>query len=1189
MRYFRMFTLLVVLLVAVLPNAKIIHAVPITASGDSAFGVGSNLASRYGGLPSLDSAVNALADSGTGWAREDFQWQVIQPAPNQFSWDVIDRVVDALRTKGINILGVLSGPTPGWAATGTNNTFAAPDPQRFAAFAQAVADHFKGRVRYWQIWNEPENALYWQPSPDAGAYATLLKTVYPAIKSANPDAQILLGGVVPTHLDYLRGIYLNDAWSSFDILGLHPYVDPKSPEQGQIGTGDVSAVKALAGDLGQKPIWATELGWATGPVGRDSTGVDEQSQANYLVRGMALLRAAGVDKVIWYSFKDDSNGPYGLVRAGSDPGDYSQRKPAFDAFRALNQQVGALGSASLQPLGDARVIFDFESFGVWSPGTHPEQKKGTFTPSMAQHHSGQASGKLGFAPTSASNEFVVFSPQPAIAIPDGTSQLGIWVYTDHYAHELKVWLTEATGETLQFRMGFPGKGGWQYLSSSLAGQVEGYNVVANKQNQRLDFPAKLTAIVLDDYTDTTVVGGDIYLDDITAVVGSEAYAVRFPSGDSNVTDILWAPQGAHVVIPAASGQIQLDLGPSPIFQRYTPASSAPPEMPVGCVGPGQCPSSNPTDPSIGMTKCGRSPTINLDTCNLQPGDILLEKGDTIEDDLISIGSYFNHTALYLGNQEVAEAIGVTQNRVNDVLVRPIKQSAWWREGIQDWVVMRPNVSAEVISSAIRYARKKAADPKVVYNLSILPPGPSREDERLFYCSKLVWKAYAQAGVDLEVVKGFYVIPDDLYTTDRASVQYQVVNPALDTVRPPRRTRITIHSPAHLMLIDAQGRRTGFDPATGATLNEIPNIRYSGTSVAIETITATDLQGVSQLFVSGFASGDYHIEVVYLDKASPRSQTIVASTTPGRVDQFTLPDPDDPKTTNIIVPPADLLPPAPADIPAISNGSFADQGFQSVWERTDKPIADGARGLTPRSWIWGPQPLTNGTSEPYAEGSGGVRLVQYFDKSRMEINDPSAPRNQWFVTNGLLVVEMIEGRIQVGNSTFQDRAPADEPVAGDPGEGNPNAPTYRSFRSVAYPITPQRASKRTGEAVTDVLARDGSISRNPDLARYNIILDAYEDQLGHNIPKVFTTFFAQQGLVYEGGRYLRRPVFDWLFVMGLPISEPYWAHVKIGGIEKDVLMQAFQRRVLTYTPGNSAGFEVEMGNVGQHYLRWRYQH
>jgi hypothetical protein len=63
--------------------------------------------------------------------------------------------------------------------------------------------------------------------------------------------------------------------------------------------------------------------------------------------------------------------------------------------------------------------------------------------------------------------------------------------------------------------------------------------------------------------------------------------------------------------------------------------------------------------------------------------------------------------------------------------------------------------------------------------------------------------------------------------------------------------------------------------------------------------------------------------------------------------------------------------------------------------------------------------------------------------------------------------------------------------------------------------------------------------------------------------------------------------DWVFVLGYPITEPYWASVKVGGQSKDVLIQVFERRVLTYTPSNAAQYRVEMGNVGQHYWRWRY--
>jgi hypothetical protein len=61
----------------------------------------------------------------------------------------------------------------------------------------------------------------------------------------------------------------------------------------------------------------------------------------------------------------------------------------------------------------------------------------------------------------------------------------------------------------------------------------------------------------------------------------------------------------------------------------------------------------------------------------------------------------------------------------------------------------------------------------------------------------------------------------------------------------------------------------------------------------------------------------------------------------------------------------------------------------------------------------------------------------------------------------------------------------------------------------------------------------------------------------------------------------------LLTIGLAISEPFWSNVKVAGTPKDVLVQAFERRVLTYTPSNPAAFQVEMGNIGLHYYQWRY--
>ncbi len=73
-------------------------------------------------------------------------------------------------------------------------------------------------------------------------------------------------------------------------------------------------------------------------------------------------------------------------------------------------------------------------------------------------------------------------------------------------------------------------------------------------------------------------------------------------------------------------------------------------------------------------------------------------------------------------------------------------------------------------------------------------------------------------------------------------------------------------------------------------------------------------------------------------------------------------------------------------------------FFRTWQRTDWPVQNQ---LAQRSWIWGPEAFTGQLIESYAEAADGERLVQYYDKSRMEITYPDANRESpFYVTNGL---------------------------------------------------------------------------------------------------------------------------------------------------------------------------------------------
>jgi hypothetical protein len=259
---------------------------------------------------------------------------------------------------------------------------------------------------------------------------------------------------------------------------------------------------------------------------------------------------------------------------------------------------------------------------------------------------------------------------------------------------------------------------------------------------------------------------------------------------------------------------------------------------------------------------------------------------------------------------------------------------------------------------------------------------------------------------------------------------------------------------------------------------------------------------------------------------------------------------------------------------------ADPAFQSTWARTDQPVLAGQAN---RTWMWGPEAFTGGLLEPYAEAPGGQRTIQYFDKARMEITNPNGDAGSiWYVTNGLLVVELVNGRIQVGDGAYEDRAPAVINVAGDADDAA--GPTYATFG-----VLLDAAALPVGALVTQRVDRAGTVSDDPSLAARGVSAAVLDDVTGHAIAGPFWTFMTSSGIVWDGGGYSSAPLFENpYFATGRPISEAYWASVQVAGTARDVLIQCFERRCLTFTPENPDGWQVEAGNVGQHYYAWRYE-
>ena len=255
---------------------------------------------------------------------------------------------------------------------------------------------------------------------------------------------------------------------------------------------------------------------------------------------------------------------------------------------------------------------------------------------------------------------------------------------------------------------------------------------------------------------------------------------------------------------------------------------------------------------------------------------------------------------------------------------------------------------------------------------------------------------------------------------------------------------------------------------------------------------------------------------------------------------------------------------------------ARAAFDALWGRSNR----GPGG----SWVWGPFAWAE-RYEPYREGPGGTRFVRYYDKTRMELPDPGAdPASPWYVTNGLLVVELVRGQAQLGDDPGRavcpfgkgtQPCPSFYPVAGD---ANPSTNSFApSYAEMAPLLT--AAPRRDGARVGATYTQPGDfepfqLGERADLASGATTIRAYDEATAHNIPGIFWD-------------YMWRQPADWLFTFGHPISEPVWVQTRIGGAQQWVLVQLFERRALTYTPGNAPEWQVEMGNVGQHYYAWRY--
>lgn len=285
--------------------------VPIAHTGLPPYGVNTFLEQEVE-PEKVDRTLAMAAQAGFRWIRQEFPWEDIEiSAKGDFrdhKWDVdawakYDAIVEAAERHGLEIIARLDNP-PAWSrARGDEPGWevAPPDDYRdFGDFVHAVVSRYRGRVRYYQIWNEPNIFPEWgAQDADPAAYVELLRIAYTRAKEADPDCVILSAGLAQTlemgprnlsDLVYLERMYEAGAAEWFDVLGAQVYglwTGPQdrrtSPDRTNFARAELlREIMVRHGDA-HKPIWATEVGWnATPPelgqfpYGR--TTVDQQAE-----------------------------------------------------------------------------------------------------------------------------------------------------------------------------------------------------------------------------------------------------------------------------------------------------------------------------------------------------------------------------------------------------------------------------------------------------------------------------------------------------------------------------------------------------------------------------------------------------------------------------------------------------------------------------------------------------------------------------------------------------------------------------------------------------------------------------------------------------------------------------------------------------------------------------------------------
>ncbi|MBU0731255.1 beta-galactosidase [Patescibacteria group bacterium] len=505
-----------------------------------AFGMNMNLRERVS-QTHWDQALNLASNAKIRWAREQFNWDVIEPTNDAYSWATYDAVINKYNDKDIKVLGLITNSSS-WASgnPGAVNYYSyPPNPEAWRDYCYNLALHFKGRVDYWEIWNEPNLDSSWQPKADPDQYALYTKYAYDEIKRANPKAKVVIGSTSGTDDAFLSKVFAfykkNYNKEPFDIVSIHPYrvKDDNfnyTPEESVPGLNsfltDMRSMRALmkGNKYGKKPIWLTEFGYTT-----YTNGVYDKTQAQLLGRQYLLaLTIPKVNHLFWYDFRDDSNNKdYLESNFGILENDWSKKR-SYYAYQAMAQRIYRTDYKGEKMLSRTDVD-NFSDPNSWqfenTLNTNGKISAGPGT-SLEVEYDFIGKNQNSYAPV-----------YKRIKLNEKTRNLQFQAKGTNSMTLLRVRVEDSSGETFQYSMG-------RMPSDWLPYRVNLKNYDQNwggNANGILDRPIYFDSFVIDDNPDGSRDSGSVYFRSLKSSDNAGVYYYKFKKKKPGY--VIWKTNG----------------------------------------------------------------------------------------------------------------------------------------------------------------------------------------------------------------------------------------------------------------------------------------------------------------------------------------------------------------------------------------------------------------------------------------------------------------------------------------------------------------------------------------------------------------------------------------------------------------------------------------------------------------------